>query len=354
LEISCLTKSVDGDDDGFDLEELLKGPMDALRSVGLYYSAYDKLQRIMALYKAVNAALSEALNRGQKEETEDGRKTKPKKLPSADDVLPTIILTVLLAKPERLHLDLEIVEDFSPPEYLRGEAGYAFTNLYGAVHFLLDLDLDEPKSLSIGAEEFKKGLEASRAKTENRIRRASALTTSPSSDAEQCAAADIIEVASVNIPPIEIRMARRRGEDVDLDWAMRWTEQNTQLSIKGDESLSPEERTELHASAAAMTTAAADQGASSGERNDDYMGALPHGFNRSYSFLTTRPEEVRLSDLPKLLSEYRMLVHTTEVLLAERAEKDRAERRARSVVAEHDLFARVRKVDPSLLVTKKK
>jgi len=307
LEIACLSG------DGLDMNALLKEPMHALKSVGSYFSPYDKLKRILALYHGANAALSAALNADKKDGT-------PAKLPSADDVLPTIILTVILTKPERLLLDLEIVEDFSPPEYLRGEAGYAFTNLYGAVHFLQELDLNEPKSLSITPDEFRKGVEASREKTEKRIR------TSIANSGANLGLDLATSLPRVAIPPIEVRRARLRGEEVDVEWAGRWAEQD----------------------------AAIEPNQADGERGnaDDLMRGLPAGFNRTYSFFGTRPEDVKLSDLPRLLSEYRQLVHITELLLAERVEKTRAERKAKRLSAQQDLHARVREVDPSLLSKK--
>ena len=52
----------------------------------------------------------------------------------------------------------------------------------------------------------------------------------------------------------------------------------------------------------------------------------PH-FNRSYSYLSIRPDDIRMSDLPMLLQEYRMLVHATESLLNERSTWREGERR---------------------------
>lgn len=83
LEIECFNGA------NINLEDLLKDPIEALLSIERFYSPYEKLQRILAVYQGVNAALSEALNQSQSAE---------RKLPSADDVLPTIILVVLKAK----------------------------------------------------------------------------------------------------------------------------------------------------------------------------------------------------------------------------------------------------------------
>lgn len=315
LEIACL------DAGDFDLDTVLKDPIDALRSVNRYHSAYEKLQRILAVYHGVNAALSEALNRNRNAGNESN-----KKLPSADDVLPTIILTILRAKPENLHVDLQMVEDFSPPEYLRGEAGYAYTNLYGAVHFLQDMDLEgEPKSLSISPEEFRKGLEACRAITVERLNKFTSIT-------EDLQPLEEESVAFKMIPPQKIRAARRRGEDISLEWAIQWQQQNSNVEIEG---------------------LAEDQG---NDRAviDGVTEQLPPGFSRNYSFLTSRPEDVRVSDLPQLLSEYRMLVHATETLIGQRAAKASAERKKKTMAAQKDLLAVVKEVDPSLLPSRRR
>jgi hypothetical protein len=307
LEISCLGE------DNVDLEILLKDPIEALRSVDTYYSPYEKLQRILAVYHGVNAALAVALNRNRGDES--------RKLPSADDVLPTIILTVLRAKPERLHFDLQMVEDFCPAEYLRGEAGYAYTNLFGAVHFLKDLDLEqEPKSLSISPEELHKGLEACKAASAERLEKATAVVEDWKSPEEE-------SPAFAMIPPQAIRAARRRGEDISLEWALQWQKQ--QLEAEGDELEIGKlpERAVL----------------------EEVTEQLPHGFTRNYSFLTTRPEDVKVSDLPQLLSEYRMLVHATETLIGQRTAKASAERKQRALLAQQELMDVVREVDPSLL-----
>jgi hypothetical protein len=307
LEIACLH------DENLDLDTLLKDPIEALRSVDAYNSPYEKLQRILAVFHGVNTALSAALNRNRGDES--------RKLPSADDVLPTIILTVLRAKPERLFLDLQMVEDFCPAEYLRGEAGYAYTNLYGAVHFLQDLDLEqEPKSLSISAEELRKGLEACKAVSAERLGRHTA-------DVEDSKTPEEEAPAFKMIPTQAIRAARRRGEDISLEWAFQWQKQ--QLDA-GEDVLEEGQHTE-HAVIEEVTE------------------QLPPGFTRNYSFLTTRPEDVKLSDLPQLLSEYRMLVHATETLIGQRTAKASAERKQRALVAHNELLAVVQEVDPSLL-----
>ena len=274
LEIECL---VDADND---VSELLAAPIEVLLSMDRYFSPYEKLQRVLTVYRGVNAALSSALNQASDSNT---------KLPSADDVLPAIIMTVLRAKPAQIFRNLQLIEVFCPPEYLRGEAGYAYTNLYGAVQFLQDLNMDLPSSLSISPEDFREGLEKCKVGTEKRL----AIIT------EKLEVSDL-KVHALDISVQDVRAARMRGEVVNLDWALKWQQENA-----------PSEQTSGLESTAEDTTQA----------------PLPEGFSRSYSFLTTEAEDIRVSDLPQLLADYKMLVHTTEQLLGERAARHASEKR---------------------------
>jgi len=167
------------------LDILLEEPIQALRSMEAFYSPYEKLQRVLDVFRGVNAALT---------------KISPHTVPSADTILPTMILVVVKAATavisttdgasasasattttacrkmkmttkksnkiktsqsqsnrnnnskttrtssssslQHILRDLYFIENFALPEYLRGEAGYAFTNLYGAIQFLQELDLE--------------------------------------------------------------------------------------------------------------------------------------------------------------------------------------------------------------------
>jgi Vacuolar sorting protein 9 (VPS9) domain len=306
LDIPCLVDC--------DLNAALQVPMEALLSADLYFSPYEKLQRILAMYHGVNAALSKVLNAAT-------AKGESQKMPSADDVLPCIIITILKSKPVRIATNLRMVELFCPEEYLRGEAGYAYTNLFGAVQFLLDLDMDDPKSLSIDAEDFRKGLETSRAKFHERMdaKRKRAQLLGPNINTD-------ISLKYCNIPASDIREARFRGEHVDLEWALA--------------------RQEKMAAADAEKNVSSGQSAGQSSTAED---VLPHGFSRNYTFLTSRPEDIRMSDLPQLLAEYRMLVHTSETLLGERASRLAAERKKKVNIVQEELLKNIQSVDPSLL-----
>ena len=284
LEIQCLNEA------SASAEDLLRDPIHAMVSIDQFYSPYEKLQRILLVYQGVNLALSVALNDRHRSGSTPG----DNKLPSADDVLPTIILTVLKAKPTRLLRNLQLIEVFAPQEYLRGEAGYAYTNLYGAVQFLQELNMTKPDSLSISAEDFKNGLEESVKKTQERFE-----LRKPKLDGldpEYC------NPISIDISPNDVRGARLKGEMINLEWAIN---QGLQFPEKCD--------FDGH-------NVKANTG-----------GSLPAGFTRSYAFLSASPHDIRLSDLPKLLAEYKMMAHVTEQLLAERGARIATEKKKKDL-----------------------
>jgi cellobiose phosphorylase len=139
-----------------------------------------------------------------------------------------------------------------------------------------------------------------------------------------------------SIPVQEVRAARLRGDVVDMEWALRWQAQQQQEEGEA----APTVSSSKHKRTSSNNTVLVDEFLTEG---------LPTGFTRNYSFLATRPDDVRMADLPRLLSEYRMLVHTTESLLAERMTKHAAERKAHRMQRQKELYARARQLDPSLL-----
>ena len=315
LEIACLA-----DVEPHVLDDLLNEPIDTLLSVDSYFSPYQKLQQILNAYHGVSVSLAEALNK-------DGVPSRQlRRLPSADDVLPTFILIILRSKMPRIISNLRMIEMFCPPEYLRGEAGYAYTNMYGAIQFLRDLNLDNPETLSINLDEFRQGLEECRATAETRF----LAQLASSKDKEEVKEEEEAPFFPIEIPVREIRAARLRGETVDLEWARRW-----QIEHGAESNMSLSEISSRAEGVAVLPD------------------LLPPGFSRSYSFMVTRPEDVRVSDLPQLLAEYRMLVHATEQLLGEQWARLVAERKQKFESARAALFKGAAEVDLSPKKTKK-
>ena len=363
LEVACLE-----DSDVSTVQTILQAPVNALLSVSSYHAPFEKLQRILAMYHNINAALSKTLNQNRG----NGEK---KKLPSADDVLPTIILTVLQAKPHRLQYNLQLIEDFCPPEQLRGEAGYAYTNLFSAIQFLSDLNIDmggdgdknnnknnntQPENLSITAQEFRQGLASCRAAAKQRLAKRQEQQQQQQS-APDAAAEALTSATAAFLDPLsrataesvitarDIRLARQMGETIDVDWAIRLQKQSQAVSV--DFLVADEEEAGAAAGEGAAKASSDEEGLAESVRNGASSAAagLPSGFRRSYTFLSLQPEDVKVTDLPKLLEEYRMMVHTTEGLLAERQAKLSSEKKEQLVKDEKDLYERVKTVDPSLL-----
>lgn len=312
LDIACFSTTTAS------AKMLLQGAVEALQSIPQYHSPFEKLQRILQTYHCVNEALSKALNHDKAEGSN-------KKLPSADDVLPTLILTVLYAQPPTFVSTLKLVEIYCPPEQLRGEAGYAFTNLYGAMQFLVQLKVsneEAPTDLTMTTQEFQQGLAESRSHMERML-----ATLQPPPSAKEEEVSETIQAEEtkdndlddIHIPVQAIRDARLKGEDVNLDWARRWYHDHV-LSKRKTMTSTPD-----------TTFDEGTMGRSDQVVMDDSLpsSSLPVGWVRSYTFLTTQPEEVRMADLPQLLTEYRMLVKGVEQLLGERSAREAAERKQR-------------------------
>ncbi|GKY92435.1 hypothetical protein MPSEU_000214000 [Mayamaea pseudoterrestris] len=288
----------------------------ALQSIDRYYSVYDKLQQVLALYHSVNVALRAAMQA-------DGNG----KGPSADDVLPTFVFVVIQARPRNIMSNLKLVEELAEKEYLRGEAGYAFTNLYGAVQFLLELDLEQP--LNMSPTEWKQGMALCAAKMQERLSNSNVVELPD-------IMGDLHLPAMAPIPPVAIRRAREQGETVDLKWARRWHE----LQESGQAYNSDGECIDIRMNVGRR------------KNHSDIVGLdeiLPPGFNRSYAYLTARPDDLRVIDLGPLLDEYRILVQATEALLAERANAQREQLRASAFNERKDFYQHNFQVDTSVV-----
>jgi Vacuolar sorting protein 9 (VPS9) domain len=281
------------------IEDYLAPAKAALLSLQEFFSPYEKLQRVLRTYRCIHEALKKA--------------TDGKLIPSADDVLPTLILAVIKAQPRNLISNLAFIEKFSSPEYLMGETGYAYTNLYGAVQYLKDLDLT-PKSLENGTvssltishDELQAGLEKSRKSLTDTLNikaiKGKYEVVVPTEAPLEC---------TYSISISKVREARINGEVIDMQWARQQQSNAVSTMNKGTE-----------------------------ESIGDPTIDLPKGFNRSYSFLTSRPGDITIQDLPKLLQEYRMLVHTTETLLGARLQNASLARKERFMQAEQEIQIR--------------
>ena len=286
----------------------------ALESLDTYFSVYDKLQCVLALYQCVTLALRDAM-----------QSNGTRKAPSADDILPAIIYIVIQTRPANLLTNLQMIEELAPQEYLRGEAGYSFTNLYGAVQFLLDLDLEQP--LNMSPSEWKEAM--ARCSAALQERRSTHLKV------DAVVLDSITWPESQRIPTAEIRRARREREIIDLEWARRWHQEHGGEQGK--------------ATAIASSTGGPPSPLFHRSESVGLEGTLPPGFSRSYTYLSSRPEDLRLADLAPLLDEYKTLVQTTEILLAERAHSQRKHRKANAFSARKELYERICEADTSLV-----
>jgi len=319
LEISCLKSSASAADAHHDDVDL-SYTIHQLQSIEYQSSPRQILQSILLAHRGVSVALNEAC----------GNDNDP---PGADDVLPTLILAVLRAHPPTLLCALRFVEHFAALPLLRGEAGYAYTNLCGAFQFIRELDISghlaevtlggmgEGAVLSIGPEEFRTGLEESRRKM-NETPKGKVPFTDPLEEDDSgevmtdfARGNDVNDEVplSVKITARQVREARSHGESVDLNWAVKKQNQSMWQDglFDGIVVTAQQPETEL--------ATATERGQQQRRRRiPPEDPPLPTQFSRSYSFLTTHPDNIGLRDLPRLLKEYKLLVHATENLLNER------------------------------------
>jgi hypothetical protein len=357
------------------VKELLSTSVTILQSIDTYYSPYEKLQRILDLYHEINIALKRAT-------------TSTTKLPSADDILPTFIYVILLASSENLpnenscnlYYNLYYIEQLLSPSsssssykytntstpsnlsssssggsnhYLRGEAGYAYTNLYSAYQFISDFetinltkpsngpssatlaeDLSAPpSSLSISREAWKAAIESYQVKAQDRY---DAIQEASTANAHQTLRIDnYIPQLSVafnppilNVPtPMDIRQARSKGELIDLNWAIR--QQQVQDQSQQDQSPPLAQKSVF----------------------EQVEESLPYGFQRNYNFLNIRSvDDLKYNDVEQLLQEYHTLVRTTETLLSDRARQITRERKVQQIQKERALLEQQQQQQQTLLL----
>lgn len=328
LEIQCLkSKSTSDTVDSHESIDL-SYTIQQIQSIHGLSSPRQMLQSILLAHRGVSVALNEAC----------GQETT-----GADDVLPTLILATLRAHPPHLLSSLRFIEDFAPISLLRGEAGYAYTNLCGAMQFIRELDMDghlaevislegtgeKSAVLSIGPEEFRLGLEMCRRKMKAKMEEKEQLKLGSVEECmnndyhggydannEQCINGTSFQI---NITAHDVRDARTRGETIDLDWAMRKQSKSALL--------------QRNATDASSDTIKYNQQLNLPPEEPP----LPSHFLRSYSYLTSNPDSIGIRDLPKLLKEYKMLVHVTEKLLNERSVWRESERKRQTKLERQQL-----------------
>ncbi len=286
-------------------KDILSKPIKLLQSMDNMYSPAQMMRCVLEVYRGVNHALKHVIANGD---------SATERMPSADDCLPTIILCIICSKPKIL-TNLKFLELFATKDQMRGEPGYAFTNLFSAVQFIMGLNLDigtkedissdlntpslhiAPDELKQKLSDFKKNLNGTKELTESSSEN---ITNFHQSEVKERAESSYL-FAPVTIPVHVVTNARLRGDD-PFDWISSWM---VSKSDKFDHSFCTE----------------------AGQRPEQVGGrtarlphtlSLPDGFTRSYTFLPTQPSDFRISDIPILLKDYKTLVRTTEMLLVER------------------------------------
>jgi hypothetical protein len=237
------------------------------------------------------------------------------KAPSADDILPTLILTVICARPKKIMSILTFVEWFATDEQKRGENGYAFATLYSAMQFIKELDLEQTND---GEKDTSKPtLHMSQAEMKERLRNyleckkdvfsgqeinvthSSSHTEGVTQDMDTSSSRSLDAYQPISISLHEVTAARLRGENLN-EWAQRYIDSNKESWKQSAQIQDDEEKKQFESLHQQETL------------------SLPDGFTRSYKYLSADPNNVRLVDIPGILEEYSMLVRAVETLISER------------------------------------
>ncbi|THD20741.1 hypothetical protein D915_008515 [Fasciola hepatica] len=146
------------------LNRLAFGPFSALIKMNSLYASEDKLAQIVQCCLNVFDSLKIHFQNAQQKAEQSapaegscisdgkGDETTLVTGANADDFLPTLIWVVLTANPPLLHSNLQFIMRFANQKRLNsGQAGYFFTNLSCAVHFLTNLT---HQSLNMTEQEF--------------------------------------------------------------------------------------------------------------------------------------------------------------------------------------------------------
>ncbi len=323
--------------------------VDALWFVDAQWSPTAKLVLLVEAYIGIMESITAKIQQQEQQSV----------LPGADDSLPALILAILQARPENVMSNLHFAQMLTRPELLREELGYVLTSVFSAIHFIMEIK--DSSSLTISQEEFTLGL--SKCIEENKKMKGNSYDKKSGENSAGLTSStrgtDSVSVGSLMAPtldnnanansqlestqtthggeisPRDIRIARKRGEVIDLDWALRHqaavgtSDQPSVLISDGTayevnhsncnatDKITKEVNT-------AITTMDCPISATSMIHN-----SLPQGFSRTFSFLGVPPEDIRVIDIPLLLHEYNQLVRVCENLLSEKNAKLVAEHKCR-------------------------
>lgn len=284
-------------------EQDLVNPIALLHGLGKLYSPAQMLRCILDVYRGINDTLKNLFLHH-----------KGGKAPSADDILPTLILTVICARPKKIMSILTFVEWFATDEQKRGENGYAFATLYSAMQFIKELDLEQRNddekdtskpTLHMSQAEMKELLRNYLERKRDIFSEQQMNVTDASSQIEgvtqdmDISSRSLDAYQPISISLHEVTAARLRGENLN-EWAQRYIDSNEE-SWKQPAQIQDDEEKKQFESLHQQETL-----------------SLPDGFTRSYKYLSADPNNVRLVEIPGILEEYSMLVRTVETLISER------------------------------------
>ena len=333
------SKSRSNDDDFPIAKEMWLPVLESVNSIDLHWSPSAKIQQMNRILKQI-ANVLQSVDNG-----------KSGSLPGSDDILPLLILAIIKAHPKKLYSNLLFTQYYATHDQLRGEGGFILTQFQSAVQFLLGVDSG---SFTIDSSEF----EAELAKCRRTVEPNHNKEGSPGmrkikgekkhiDDKNKCndeeEQEDEEETSKVDVPISEIRNAIGRGETINVEWVQHWhakkheheSNQNKDFLMDTAAQISPTKR---------MTgrdrTSSSSKAKNVASRSTAYS-TLPPDFSRNYTYLGSRPNDIKFSDIPILLNEYQQLVRVCELMLKERSAMMSAEHKRKIKLARDQLESSV-------------
>jgi len=323
-------------DDDFPISKEMWLPvLESVNSIDLHWSPSAKIQQMNRVLKQI-ANVLQSVDNG-----------KSGSLPGSDDILPLLILAIIKAHPKKLYSNLLFTQYYATHEQLRGEGGFILTQFQSAVQFLLGVDSG---SFTIDSSEFEAELAKCRRTVEpnqnkdglpgtRKLRREKKNIEGKNKCNDEEEQEDEEVTSKVDVPISEIRNAIGRGETINVEWVQHWhakkheNESNQDKDFFMDEAARTSPKTRMIGRDRTSSSSKAKNVAS---RSMAYS-TLPPDFSRNYTYLGSRPNDIKFSDIPILLDEYQQLVRVCELMLKERSAMMSAEHKRKIKLARDQL-----------------
>ena len=286
---------------------------DELSKMNDYKAPRDKMVCMLNACKVIVRLLSEA--------SEDAGESPP----GADQFLPALIYVVLKSNPPNLFSNLDYIDRFRNPTKMISEPGYWYTNLYSAVTFLENVRHD---SLTISEEEFTLGMQDAKSQMAEAKEMASEMARISSTMEEEEEIKEKKEIKEIK----EIKEKKKETTSTKSDLAGVFGHAGNaagNAETKSMQATSLNDTTAMETKKIKRTLERARRWIGTEPPLQPPLRSSSHSVGGGtvvswkavrYRFLAKTLNEMRVTDVGPLLSEYQNLAATTDRLLREREE----------------------------------